>query len=180
MSCLKSTTYWISLFHILHVKYRIKRPNSLSLFFIILASEANIINKKHDILGIFIPYFTSPVIIERLVLKFPARKLRRIKIHRGHEKHASQFHKTQMRHSCRGVTLYTNGVARATPYKKSATPSLRLPPHHLAPYTGRPRVMKTPTRTKERAHGQKVLEEARTDINRSRQTGGLKRCCPYC
>ena len=38
MSCLKSTTYWISLFHILHVKYRIKRPNSLSFFFIILAS----------------------------------------------------------------------------------------------------------------------------------------------
>ena len=38
MSCLKSTTYWISLFRILHVKYRIKRPNSLSFFFIILAS----------------------------------------------------------------------------------------------------------------------------------------------
>ena len=38
MSCLKSTTYWVSLFHILHVKYGIKRPNSLSFFFIILAS----------------------------------------------------------------------------------------------------------------------------------------------
>ena len=40
MSCLKSTTYWISLFHILHVKYRIKRPNSLSFFFIILADHS--------------------------------------------------------------------------------------------------------------------------------------------
>ena len=39
MSCLKSTTYWVSLFHILHVKYGIKRPNSLSFFFIILASD---------------------------------------------------------------------------------------------------------------------------------------------
>ena len=38
MSCLKSTTYWVSLFLILHVKYGIKRPNSLSFFFIILAS----------------------------------------------------------------------------------------------------------------------------------------------
>ena len=79
----------------------------------------------------------------------------------------------------RAVTLYANGVARATPSKKSATPSLRLPPHHLAPYTGRSRVMKAPARTKERGHGQKVPEEVRTDINRSRQTGGLKRCCPY-
>ena len=39
MWCSKSTTYWVSLFHILHVKYGIKRPNSLSFFFIILASE---------------------------------------------------------------------------------------------------------------------------------------------
>ena len=39
MSCLKSTTYWVFLFHILHVKYGIKRPNSLSFFFIILALE---------------------------------------------------------------------------------------------------------------------------------------------
>ena len=38
MSCLKNMTYWISSFHILHVKYRIKLPNSLSFFFIILAS----------------------------------------------------------------------------------------------------------------------------------------------
>ena len=38
VSCLKSTTYWASLFLILHVKYGIKRPNSLSFFFIILAS----------------------------------------------------------------------------------------------------------------------------------------------
>ena len=38
MSCLKNTTYWVFLFHILHVKYWIKRPNSLSFFFIILAS----------------------------------------------------------------------------------------------------------------------------------------------
>ena len=38
MSCFLSTTYWVSLFHILHVKYGIKRPNSLSFFFIILAS----------------------------------------------------------------------------------------------------------------------------------------------
>ena len=38
MSCLKSTTYWAPLFLILHVKYGIKRPNSLSFFFTILAS----------------------------------------------------------------------------------------------------------------------------------------------
>ena len=38
MSCFLSTTYWVSLFLILHVKYGIKRPNSLSFFFIILAS----------------------------------------------------------------------------------------------------------------------------------------------
>ena len=38
MSCFLSTTYWVFLFHILHVKYGIKRPNSLSFFFIILAS----------------------------------------------------------------------------------------------------------------------------------------------
>ena len=39
MSCFLSTTYWVFLFHILHVKYGIKRPNSLSFFFIILASS---------------------------------------------------------------------------------------------------------------------------------------------
>ena len=39
MSCFLSTTYWVFLFHVLHVKYEIKRPNSLSFFFIILASE---------------------------------------------------------------------------------------------------------------------------------------------
>ena len=72
--------------------------------------------------------------------------------------------------SSRGVTLYTNGVARATPSKKSATPSLRLPPHHMAPYTGRPRVMKAPARTKEHTHGQKVPEEARN----GRKTGRVK------
>ena len=38
MSCFLSTTYWVFLFHILHVKYGIKRPTSLSFFFIILAS----------------------------------------------------------------------------------------------------------------------------------------------
>ena len=38
MSCFLSTTYWVFLLHILHVKYGIKRPNSLSFFFIILAS----------------------------------------------------------------------------------------------------------------------------------------------
>ena len=70
----------------------------------------------------------------------------------------------------RGVTLYTNGVARATPSKKSANPSLRLPPHHLAPYTGRPRVMKAPARAKERTHGQKVPEEARN----GHKTGRVK------
>ena len=42
MSCLKSTTYWVFLFHILHVKYGIKQPNSLSFFFIILASERHL------------------------------------------------------------------------------------------------------------------------------------------
>ena len=70
----------------------------------------------------------------------------------------------------RGVTLYTNGVERATPSKKSATPSLRLPPHHLAPYTGCPRVMKAPARAKERAHVQKVPEEARN----GHKTGRVK------
>ena len=48
MSCLKSTTYWVSLFHILHVKYGIKQPNSLSFFFIILASDlTSEVNKIH-------------------------------------------------------------------------------------------------------------------------------------
>ena len=75
----------------------------------------------------------------------------------------------------RGVTLYTNGVARATPSKKSATPSLRLPPHHLAPYTGRPRVMKAPARTKERAHGQKVPKEARNEHKQVASNRKLKK-----
>ena len=52
-------------------------------------------------------------------------------------------------------------MARATPSKKSATPTLRLPPHHLALYTGRRRVMKPPARAKERTHEQKVPAEAR-------------------
>ena len=44
MSCFLSTTYWVSLFHILHVTYGIKRPNSLSFFFIILASDLTTFN----------------------------------------------------------------------------------------------------------------------------------------
>ena len=46
MSCFLSTTYWVFLFHILHAKYGIKRPNSLSFFFIILASELTIFSTK--------------------------------------------------------------------------------------------------------------------------------------
>ena len=52
-------------------------------------------------------------------------------------------------------------MVRATPSKKSATPSLRLPPHHLTPFTGRPRVMKPPARAKECKHKQKVPSKAR-------------------
>lgn len=71
--------------------------------------------------------------------------------------------------------MYTNGVARATPTKKSATPSFRLPPHHLAPYTGRPRIMKAPARAKERTHGQKVPAEAETDIRRAVSKSRLRK-----
>ena len=59
------------------------------------------------------------------------------------------------------LPLHTNGVARATPPKKSATPSLRLQPHHLAPHIGLPRVMRAPAMVNERTHGQKVPAEAR-------------------
>ena len=60
-----------------------------------------------------------------------------------------------------GLISYTNGVARATPSKKSATQSLRLQLHYLARHIGRPRVMKAPVRVKERTHGQKVPAEER-------------------
>ena len=61
----------------------------------------------------------------------------------------------------RGVTLYINGVARATASKTSATPIAFLPPHHLAPYIGRAWIMKAAGRAKESTHGQKVPAEAR-------------------
>ena len=41
MSCFLITTYLVFSFHILHVKYGIKRPNSLYSFFIILASDTD-------------------------------------------------------------------------------------------------------------------------------------------
>ena len=85
-------------------------------------------------------------------------------------KHQGRVGSAQAIGRFRGVTLYTNGVARATPSKKSATPSLRLPPHHLAPYTVRPRVMKAPARAKEHTHGQKVPEVARN----GHKTGRVK------
>ena len=72
-----------------------------------LRSEPNIINKKHDTLGIFIPYFTSPVIIERFVLKFPVRKLRRIKIHRDTEN--TQLSLIKLRCGTHGAENTKNG-----------------------------------------------------------------------
>ena len=48
-------------------------------------------------------------------------------------------------------------------------------PHQLAPYTGRPRIMKAPARTKECAHGQKVPEEARTNIKQVASNRRLKK-----
>ena len=37
--CIKRTTYWVFLFHILHVKHGIKIPNMSCVLFIILASD---------------------------------------------------------------------------------------------------------------------------------------------
>ena len=58
MSCL-STTYWVFLFHILQVKYGIKRPNGLSFFFIILASGCEVARSNMTGFGVGVPAYRT-------------------------------------------------------------------------------------------------------------------------